>query len=280
MYHAADAASNTTQNHLLTCYKANSLLLICGAVASLASTTRSIAIISAVLFGGSLLVYVFGQVSDFQGNWYKLRALAESIKTATWRLAMAAEPFASPNADDNLRRFRELLRELLAQHTAQGTHLAGKGGAMDQISQDLVNTIGLSFEEKRALYLAGRIDNQLNWYNAKSRFNSVRSSIFLWLTILAYAIAIVLILVRIANPETAFLPIDVFAVLASSLIGWTQIKRFSELASAYALTAHEVGIIKSKYGDVVDARSLSDFVSDAENAFSREHTQWAARRDH
>jgi SMODS and SLOG-associating 2TM effector domain 1 len=88
------------------------------------------------------------------------------------------------------------------------------------------------------------------------------------------------LLVRIARPAIPYFPVEVIAVAASSVIGWMQLKRFDELASAYGLTAHEIGIIKTRFESVNDAATLSRFVSDAENAFSREHTQWAARRDH
>jgi hypothetical protein len=89
-----------------------------------------------------------------------------------------------------------------------------------------------------------------------------------------------LLLFKIASPDLQYLPIEVLAVVATSLIAWKQLKRFDELASAYSLTAHELGIIKSRFSAVENRDALAAFVSDAENAFSREHTQWAARRDH
>lgn len=89
-----------------------------------------------------------------------------------------------------------------------------------------------------------------------------------------------MLLIQIAKPTITLLPIDVAAVIASSILGWMQIKRYDELASAYGLTANEIGIIKSRYISVRTQDDLSAFVSDSENAFSREHTQWAARRDH
>jgi len=45
------------------------------------------------------------------------------------------------------------------------------------------------------------------------------------------------------------------------------------------LTAYEIGFIREQISNVSTDKELSDFVKDAENAFSREHTQWAARRD-
>jgi hypothetical protein len=56
-------------------------------------------------------------------------------------------------------------------------------------------------------------------------------------------------------------------------------KRHSELTASYNLTAHEIGIIKGNAEAVETESEFSDFVNEAELAFSREHTQWVARKD-
>jgi ribosomal protein S18 len=67
-------------------------------------------------------------------------------------------------------------------------------------------------------------------------------------------------------------------VWLSFIVGWTQIKRFAELSISYSLAAYEIGIVKTKANEVSDEETLSEFVNDAEQAFSREHTQWTARK--
>ena len=74
-------------------------------------------------------------------------------------------------------------------------------------------------------------------------------------------------------------PIEPIIVLAASLTGWMQIKKFNELASAYTLTAFEIGIIQDRASDSMSEAEFSDFVGEAEQAFSREHTQWVARQE-
>ena len=66
-------------------------------------------------------------------------------------------------------------------------------------------------------------------------------------------------------------------VLITSSIRWLQIKRHGELAASYQLTAHEIGSLIQMRGDVDTEESPSEYVNKAEFAFSREHTQWAAR---
>ena len=77
---------------------------------------------------------------------------------------------------------------------------------------------------------------------------------------------------KFANPNA-----DSYAI--TGLQGITGItERFSELAASYALAAHEIGIIREQANAVSEAQ-FSTFVADTENAFSREHTQWVARKD-
>lgn len=280
LYRAADAASNTAQSTFLKAQQLNFVLLIGGAACALLEPTRELAIVSAICFLASLVVYSYIQQQDFQAIWYRSRALAESVKTATWRLVMGAQPFDQEDESVRLETFRQLLSELLRQNQGIGKHLVGEWSSADQVTPALIDTMRAGFDVKKQVYLIDRIDNQRQWYTIESVSNERSSKNFFTFICAAYGIAIVLLLVKIASPDLKYLPIEVFAVVATSLIAWKQLKRFDELASAYSLTAHELGIVQSRFADVEDLGALAAFVSDAENAFSREHTQWAARRDH
>lgn len=193
---------------------------------------------------------------------------------------MGADPYADVSKSKNLEKFQHLLKELLFENKHITKVLSDPINDSEQITQVMLETIDASFEEKRELYLKDRIDNQRHWYSSKSGQNRKSSRNWFIGLVLIYALTILMLLIQIAKPELTILPIDVGAVIASSIIGWMQIKRYDELASAYGLTANEIGIIKSRYASVSTELELAAFVSDAENAFSREHTQWAARRDH
>jgi hypothetical protein len=281
LYCVADNAAKEAQKILLRCFKINSSFLVLGAIASLFSALNTFfALLSAVLFLTSLSVYIYSKHQRYQNLWYQSRALAESIKTSTWRLIMAAEPYTTPTVDTNIEKFLSLLRELLRENESLGSSFSNDFVKNDQITSHLLESLSLNFQDKKQKYLVERIEEQRNWYAIKSKENRKKSTRYFILICIAYATAIGLLLIRIIFPNAPFLPIQASAVLASSFIGWIQLKRFDELSSAYALTALEVGIIKDRYRDVSNSTELSDFVSDAENAFSREHTQWAARRDH
>lgn len=280
LYLASDQASRRCQVHFVRSYRINALLLILASLLGLVSAhTHVFAIVSSCLLGASLGFYVFCQSRDFQGRWYRARALAESVKTATWRLMMRSEPFSSDLIEKDLDKFRTLLAELLDENRGMGADLNPGIATQEQITEKMHSILDAPFEVKRELYLRHRIQDQRDWYVKKSGENRDASTVcFTWVC-LAYVAALVLSLIRIASPDLYFLPIDFLVVVASSLIGWKQLKRYDELASSYGLTAHEIGIIVSRYKAVATADHLSSFVRDAENAFSREHTQWAARRD-
>ncbi len=75
------------------------------------------------------------------------------------------------------------------------------------------------------------------------------------------------------------LPIEVLAVAASSILTWLQAKKHNELSSSYSLTAHEIILIKSETSRIESEEDFSEYIINCENAFSREHTQWFARKN-
>ncbi len=280
LYLAADEAAIETQSTLLCLHKCNNVLLITGAVvASTCGESKIGAMAAAAIFFGSLGFYVYGQVNNLQSKWYKTRALAESIKTSTWRFVMHAEPFNIPLADCRLE-FQRLLKQLLDGNTGIAVELAGQLAEHDSVTAGMISLQESSFTEKKETYRVARINEQHAWYAKKAEFNKRSSRKWFCLLVCLYVLAIGFLLMRVAYPLAGYLPVDAIAVAAGCTIGWMQLKRFSELASAYGLTAHEISIIKIKFESLLDADALASFVKDAESAFSREHTQWAARQDH
>ena len=120
---------------------------------------------------------------------------------------------------------------------------------------------------------------QLGWYAKKARFNKYRANVFFWVLIAVNLGAVILAALKIKFAETPIWPTDALVALAASLLSWMQAKRFSELASSYSLAATEIGLIRDQARMITCEKDFSVFVADAENAFSREHTQWVARKD-
>ena len=134
-------------------------------------------------------------------------------------------------------------------------------------------------DERKAAYADNRIKDQLTWYANKAGFNRKASNSFFWALIVINSLALICAILRIKFVDVPYWPTDIFVATAASLLSWMQAKRFSELASSYALAANEIGFIREQSMLPTTDDEFSVFVRDAENAFSREHTQWVARKD-
>jgi len=138
---------------------------------------------------------------------------------------------------------------------------------------------GMSLAERSQFYLDRRIKEQRAWYIKKAKFNKSAAKKWVLACAVTYGIAIILLVLRPIFPNWGFWPFEPLIVFASSIIGWTQIKKFNELTAAYTLTAHEIGIIQGRVEEADTEKEFSEFINEAELAFSREHTQWVARQN-
>ncbi|WP_454866742.1 DUF4231 domain-containing protein [Pseudomonas lini] len=278
IYQAADTLSGNAQAHFFTALVLNLLSLVLAAVVSVVNYPHWIsAVVQAVLLAGAMASSVYLALVRPERLWYSGRAVAESIKTLVWRYVSRAEPFHE--ADDVSKKLLlEKLKQVVKQNKAISdkliTHLKEK-----QISDMMVQLRSGSFDERRNTYIQHRINDQLAWYEKKATFNKRASSRFFATLVLINAIALLCALIKIANVQYQYFPTDILIAIAASLLTWMQAKRFSELSASYALTANEIGIVREQADDLVSDGALSSFVGDAENAFSREHTQWVARKD-
>ncbi|WP_303609655.1 DUF4231 domain-containing protein [Gilvimarinus sp. 2_MG-2023] len=282
LYRAADSASAKAQLAYLRSFQWHIVTLITGAALAVNPVPTALySLVNAGVFLAALGISVLIAAKRYEKSWYSARAVAESVKTSTWRYMMRADPFldaASVGEVNNV--FRRLLEGILSSNNQIGDLLGGDDCARDQITQFMRDTRAKPIEERRQLYLASRIKEQRNWYAEKSKYNKNRSTLFFVLLVMLQIIAVGLVLSRIAFPEWKIWPTEVFVVAAGSVTAWMQLKRFQEIGTAYALTAHEIGIIESKITEPDTDELFSEFVRDAENAFSREHTQWIAKVEH
>jgi hypothetical protein len=213
-------------------------------------------------------------------DWYGCRALAESIRTATWRYMMCAEPFAE-NADSTAAKaqFSQFLRSILDANAHVHDPISRHPSTGEQITGEMDRIRSLSLLERIDTYKVHRIADQRGWYISKIRSNRKQFKFWLTTCVLVQLAAIVTVILRIRYDELwSIWPTEPLLVLASSIVGWIQLKKFNELASAYNLTAHEIAILHDQISGVTREEELSAFVNDAERAFSREHTQWIARQ--
>lgn len=281
LYKAADRASLGAQSTYLRVIKLHVFLLVLGAGLTIHPLpTTEYSLFNAFVFLCALGVSVLIAVKKYERSWYSARAVAESVKTATWRYMMKADPFLDAAKRKEVNSvFRNILNEILSSNNQLGELLGGEVSAEEQITSNMQSTRSLDLESRKQMYLIDRIDDQRKWYALKSADNKRKGTHFFYLLVVLQTFAIACVLLRMVYPEWGIWPTDVFVVAAGGIVTWIQLKRFQEIATAYALTAHEIGIVRGMLAESDSDEEFSIFIRDAENAFSREHTQWAAKHD-
>lgn len=279
LYQSADKASLSAQFAYFWGLRLYLVLLVVAAFVSYNwQNDAYAAIVSAALFLVTLGILIALRVQRPDDTWYNGRAVAESVKTRAWRWVMRAEPYENTdNIELVLKQFLGDLKAILNQNRSLSESLQSGSGINDPISKVMIEIRKLSVEERLLLYKEQRIDNQANWYSLKSLFNKRRAQQWFWASVALHTTAIAFLLYRIKEP-TLSLPVEVVATAAGAVLTWLQSKKFNELNSSYALAAHEIVLIKGEALAVQSERDLSEFVINSENAFSREHTQWSARK--
>ena len=281
LYQAADQASVDSQGAYLKAIRWYlACLVIAAALSVYADRSRWWALLAALLFLGTLGLLLLQGFRRFDRTWYNGRAVAESVKTRTWRFMMRAEPYADAESAHVVERaFCRDLEQILKQNRNLAPHIGGDFSLGDPITSRMKEVRGWDVPERLDLYRHERIDEQRQWYARKYGENRRGERLWFWTMITLHALAVGLLLVRVADPTSLRFPIEAVAVAAGSALTWMQVRRFQDNATAYSLAAHEIGFIRQQSASIDSENALSDFVKDAENAFSREHTQWQARRD-
>lgn len=82
----------------------------------------------------------------------------------------------------------------------------------------------------------------------------------------------------IESPIKYFNPLGLATTLTAILCAWAQTKRYQELAQAYGLAANEIASSEALSQSIQSEADLAKYVEEAEDAISREHTMWTAKR--
>jgi hypothetical protein len=207
-------------------------------------------------------------------TWYEGRAAAESAKTLAWRYMVRGEPFEvdTPDVDKQfLAQTYSLLQDL--QSIALGTAEPGA----HQITDKMRRVRALDFNERRQVYLVDRIADQQRWYSQKARWNARRARVWVLISIVLEIAG----LIGGALKAFGWISFDLLGFLAASagvVVAWIEAKQHRNLATAYGIASQELASIASELPTVNSEERWAAFVSQAEEAISREHTLWRASR--
>lgn len=282
LYQSADSSSIKEQKKYFKGIAWYLILLIAAAIFTFLSdgyTEPFLKIIATIFFLITLSIMIWLKVTSPDDIWYNGRAVAESVKTRSWRWMMRAEPYYDcENVEVMRKHFIHDLKTILRQNESLISLLGIEASIEDPITNKMLDVRKLTLQERFNLYRKERITNQALWYTGKAKFNKKRASFWFWISVAFHAIAIILLLINIYRADLK-LPIEIIAVVASSVLSWVQAKKHNELSSSYSLAAHEIILIKAESTIINTEAEFSEYVMNCENAFSREHTQWFARKN-
>lgn len=238
--------------------------------------SKGLAIVAVVLLVVSIGVTILSFYKNYERRWYNSRAIAESVKTLTWRYMVRAKPFEAEIDADAL--FLGELRELVNQNRELISESIGTP-EMSSITHSMEQVRAQEMGVRREFYLSQRVNDQKGWYTRKAKFNKKWRRVWFGVMVALQGVALVLAIIRVAYVDWERWPIDIFVVASASALSWTQAKRHRDLEAAYAWTLNDIAILAEDARKASTEERFSKFVQDAENAFSREHTQWLARKD-
>jgi energy-coupling factor transporter transmembrane protein EcfT len=253
IYKEADNISNKTQKcYLVILFSFLCMLVVSAILFTYFDSNLVVKVINATISLAIVVLSFIFYFRNFQGDWYNARAVAESIKTIKRIIDM--------NHD-----FKKCIE--------------ADYGDQQLIPESMMEIRQLPFNERFTIYHKFRIIEQRDWYIRKSKYNKGRSKLFFFFLIIISIVLFVFILLSLGKSENNFIfPVSILLSLISVLFTWVQTKKYKELEKSYALTSHEINFIATQK-DVKSEELLSEYVDNSENAFSREHTQWIARKD-
>jgi len=283
LYRASDKASFTAQNQFVILTATNLGLMIVAAI--LGSLTLSdtpgktmLAIITAILLTIGIFITIVIRTSKLEQAWYDGRAIAESVKTLAWRYMTGSAPYPISLGTKATEIFILSLHSLLEERKTFAARLGGQHGTAQQITDRMNMVRNLSTEERKKIYLSERLDEQRNWYSDKTEANLRSANRFFMGTVTSQALAIISAFTLVIWQGSLIQLTGIFTTLAAAFLAWTQMKRNEELAQSYGLAAQELILIHEQSPRIRTDEELSTYVVNSENAISREHTMWLARR--
>jgi hypothetical protein len=176
-------------------------------------------------------------------------------------------------------RFLKERAEIRKARPGVDAHLVGFTSGGPEISDYMRKIRVHSLDERRAIYLSERLLDQKRWYEAKARDNRSSASTWFWTIAAVQVLALALAIVQSAVGQRSVNLVSILMTLVASFVAWTQVKRHEELVQSYGLASQELNALETQERHVSDSTMFQEFVTQVEEAISREHTMWCARRN-
>jgi len=224
------------------------------------------------------VINIVARVLKYDEKWFNCRAIAESVKTATWRFMMKATPFEEDDLCE--KTFISKISEIKNhKQSALRTLTPYQDSEAPFISNFMRNVRSKNTEERRNHYLKSRLSDQKTWYTKKASYNTKLADRWFYATTGLQFLAIVLAIIQAAGTTIPLNLVPILMTCATAAIAWSQMKRHGELAQSYSIAAQELGELEARFSSSTQESDFCQLVNDVEYAISREHTMWCVRRE-
>ncbi|WP_441250730.1 DUF4231 domain-containing protein [Kitasatospora sp. McL0602] len=277
------------------------LLLLVAAAATGSADGKLWAWLAAAAYLATVALATVASRQNPQGLWYEGRAAAESVKTLSWKYAVRADAYQPPpkSLPDAERLYDVQLGGIISQFGTSRAipqagqveaelrlwrgPLAGRPAGHPQITETMRQLRGQPLAVRREVYLRERVLAQRDWYRDKARRCANASRRASALGIVLPLLGLVLAVLR-ALGWYSYDALGTLSAVAASVAAWAQLRQYRPQAAAYTLAASELSMIEVQLGrlplDTPEAEETwARLARDAEDAISREHTTWQARRE-
>lgn len=281
---AADNASLIGQRRAVAWYRAQILLVLLAALVGIFSWETGgidfapLAAVLCFLAAGAFALQL--RRRNPQQLWYDGRAAAESVKTLAWKYVVRAQPFDGDGVSDAAdANFLKQAQEVVAMFADSGVF---PPGARPAVSDRMRRLRAAPLQVRRDLYLRERVLAQRTWYQSRAQEYESKSSMWGLRTLVLLLIGAVLAFAE-TFLDMGWHALGLVAAGVTSITAWSQLKQFRPLAAAYRMAERELDEILIQLQRLDAARpdaeeEWAELVRDAEDAVSREHTLWLARR--
>lgn len=257
--------------------KADLILLTLAALLSMWESLSNVAAVALLL---SVVATCFVWKSAWAKQWFDGRAVAESIKSLSWRFMAGSDQFSMGLSDKVAEeRFLNAVSQVLNERKDILEYLCQVNEG-PTVTPEMREIRRLRTDERKSLYFKHRLRDQLEWYSRKAEYNHrAKERLFAAITLMQVAA----VLAAWGYNAWHSVSINVASFLATSataLLSWLQVKRHEELSQAYAVAAHELRNAQTLFEHVDSDESLASIVYQVEEAISREHMLWVVRRSY
>lgn len=225
-----------------------------------------------------LFFRIWMALKKYDHVWFSCRAIAESVKSESWRFMMKVVPYDNVSDSEAEYNFIRRLHEILHRQPSIVMKLTSALQNGEQISDFMKQIRNKSREERRDFYTQNRIHEQNVWYASKASWNQNKESFWLFISWVMPFAAIIIAIIFIVFTDFNILPVGIITTAGAGAMTWMHSKSYRELSQSYSLTAQDLSLLETQANTVTAEAEIAELVSDVERTISKEHTMWLARR--